>query len=124
MIAEDNADVPIVKAGVEKLKTRPNVIVIGTYIDFLILLVAVTPENQSIYFCKQTCGRSSGKRYYSIGKNKRNDKKKFILFGCIRNTVTGYDTTSCFFGMGKLKTMELLINPHKHFEKNQCVYLY
>lgn len=62
MIAEDGADVPIVKAGVEQLKTRPNVIVNGTYTDLLILLVAVTPENQSIYSCKQTCGRSSGKK--------------------------------------------------------------
>lgn len=119
MIAEDDADVPIVKAGVEKLKTRPNVIVIGTYTDFLILLVAVTPENQSIYFCKQTCG----KRYYSIGKNKRNDKKKFILFGCIRNTVTGYDTTSCFFGMGKLKTKELLIPTNILKKINVYIYI-
>lgn len=107
LIAEEDADVPIVKTGIEQLKTRSNVIVVGTDTDLLVLLVALVPDNQSIYFCKQNTGKAPTKVYYSIAKliHKLDNKRKLLLFAY---AITGCDTTSCFFGLGKNKAMEMI----------------
>lgn len=109
IIAEDDADISIVMTSIEELKTRKSVVVYGTDTDLLMLLVAIAPENQTIYFCKQITGRLHGKVYYDISNiiHKVNDKRKLMMFAY---AITGCDTTSAFFGVGKLKAMEIVQN--------------
>lgn len=107
LIAEDDADVPIVETAFDQLKTRTNVIVVGSDTDLLVLLVALAPNNEQIYFCKQKSGKSTTKVYYNINQliQKFNGKQKLLLFAY---AITGCDTTSSLFGLGKNKAMETI----------------
>ena len=107
LTAEDDADVDIVNIALEKLKESSKVVVVGSDTDLLTLLVALAPENKEIYFCKHKGGNNPDKQYYNIDLliKQHSDIRKILLF---THAMTGCDTTSCFYGLGKIKAVEIV----------------
>ncbi|GBO42939.1 hypothetical protein AVEN_161315-1 [Araneus ventricosus] len=54
--AEEDADVDIVMTAINKINTRSNVMVVGSYTDLSVLLIALSPGQKNIYFCKEKNG--------------------------------------------------------------------
>ncbi|GBM67300.1 hypothetical protein AVEN_37080-1 [Araneus ventricosus] len=106
--ATDDGDVHIVKTAVETYeKIKNQVVVIGQDVDLLVLLNALTPDHMDILMLKEGKGKVKD-RFYS-SKDLRNSNlgiecKKSIHF---LHAISGCDTTSGFYGKGKLQAMQL-----------------
>ncbi|GBO24157.1 hypothetical protein AVEN_133959-1 [Araneus ventricosus] len=102
-LAKDNADVHIVKTAIQTYeKIKKQAVVIGQNVDVLALLNALTPDYMDILMLKEGKGKIKD-RFYS-SKDLRNSNlviecKKSILF---LHAISGCDTTSVFYGKGKL----------------------
>ncbi|CAH2009827.1 unnamed protein product [Acanthoscelides obtectus] len=106
--AKEDADVEIVRTA---LKThnelfrhgKSQVIVVGSDVDLLILLIGLTPTSESMYYYKMGQGGKANQLY-----DTRDHKhlQPFLLFA---HAFAGCDTTSCFFGKGKMKLVKLLL---------------
>lgn len=105
--ADDDADTEVVNAGIKALESFSKSIVVGNDTDILILLIALAPENKAIYFRKDVGGRNPSSICYDIVKLKSVYKNvvRLMLFA---HAVSGCDTTSYFFGVGKIKAVELI----------------
>ncbi|GBO20682.1 hypothetical protein AVEN_89753-1 [Araneus ventricosus] len=104
----DDADVHIVKTAIETYeKIKEQVVVIGQDVDLLVLPTALTPDYMDILMLKEGKGKVKD-RFYS-SKDLRNSNlviecKKSILF---LPAISGCDTTSGFYGKGKLQAVQL-----------------
>lgn len=107
VIAKEDADLDIVRKGLDLLNNNSSVVVVGSDTDLLVLLVALSPENGNVYFSKIKGGKSPSSVCYSINKlvNIYKENRTLLLFA---HAMTGCDTTSSFFGLGKVKAVELL----------------
>lgn len=105
--AEEDADVDIVKVAIEKLNQFSKVVVVGSDTDLLVLLVALTPEKANMFFCKPKGGKDPAKVFYNVKTliEEQHDIRRALLFA---HAVSGCDTTSCFYGLGKVKSVEML----------------
>ncbi|GBN59446.1 hypothetical protein AVEN_171835-1 [Araneus ventricosus] len=109
-VATDDADVHIVKTGIEtNEKIKKQVVVIGQDVDILVLLTALTPTYTDILMLKE--GKGKVKDRFSSSKEMQNSNleiecKKSILFV---HAISGCDTTSRFYRKGKLQAVQLLI---------------
>ncbi|KAJ8880832.1 hypothetical protein PR048_017303 [Dryococelus australis] len=88
-------------AAIEKLNIYSEVVV-GSDMDLIVLLTALAPEKKSIYFCKHTGGERPTTVFYQI----ETIENKLFLF---THVLTGCDTTSCFFGVRKIKAVEIIL---------------
>ncbi|GBM76865.1 hypothetical protein AVEN_3919-1 [Araneus ventricosus] len=105
-IATNDADVHIVKTAIETYeKIKKQVLVIGQ--DVLVLHTALTPDYMGILMLKEGKGKVKD-RFYSCrdlqNSNLVIDCKKSILF---HHAISGSDTTSGFYGKGKLQAVQL-----------------
>ncbi|GBL91823.1 hypothetical protein AVEN_172748-1 [Araneus ventricosus] len=104
--ATDDADVHIVKTAIETYeKIKKEIVVIGQDVDLIVLPAALTPDYMDIPMLKEGKGKVKD-RFYS-SKDLRNSNlviecKKSILF---LHAISGCDTTSGFYGKGKLWRM-------------------
>ena len=101
--SEGDADVDIVQEAIGSSNTNCKVYVVGSDTDLLVLLVSLCPENCNIFFLKHKPGKT--KVCYGVQQliNEFEDTRKLLLFAY---AVTGCDTTSSFFGIGKVKAIE------------------
>ncbi|GBN02737.1 hypothetical protein AVEN_50971-1 [Araneus ventricosus] len=116
--ATDAADVHVVKTGIETYeKIKKQAVVIGQDVDLLVLPTALTPNYMDILMLKEGKGKIKY-RFYS-SKDLRNSNlviecKKSILF---LHAISGCDTTSGFYGKGKLQAMQF-------FNHSKYLYMY
>ena len=104
-LSEEDADRDIVNIALKISEANPNVRIIGSDTYLLILLVALSPENRNIMYHKQNSGKSSSAVIYS-SKKLREEFKEINTLLLFAYAVTGCDTTSSFFGIGKIKAIE------------------
>ncbi|GBO10243.1 hypothetical protein AVEN_88866-1 [Araneus ventricosus] len=121
--ATDDDDVHIVKTAIEIYeKIKKQVVVIGQDVDLLVSPTALTPDYMDILMLKECKGKFKD-RFYS-SKDLRNSKlmiecKKSILF---LHAISGCDTTSGFYGKGKLQAVQLFNhNKYLHMYTNICI---
>ncbi|XP_063235988.1 uncharacterized protein LOC134538524 [Bacillus rossius redtenbacheri] len=109
-ISEGDADIDIVNLAIKKLSTFAEVVVCGSDTDLAVLLTALAPEKRKMYFCKHKGGENPVTVFYDIATltEKFKHTRKLLLF---THALTGCDTTSCFFGVGKNKATEMLKSP-------------
>lgn len=107
MICEADADTDIVKTAIQLNKTASKVVIVGTDTDLLILLIALAPEENSIFFCRDIRGKNPSRTFYNIRHliQLNIDIKESLLFS---HAMTGCDTTSAFYGLGKSKAIDLI----------------
>lgn len=104
--AVDDADVLIVHTALEKYSSNgPAVIVVAEDIDILVLITALTPVDQKIYFMKVEKGHKGEQIFSSTSLDGEPFIRDNILF---LHAVTGTDTTSAFFRKGKKSVVENL----------------
>ncbi|GBN05688.1 hypothetical protein AVEN_107845-1 [Araneus ventricosus] len=110
-VATDDADVHIVKTGIETYeKIKKQVYVIGQDVDIFVLLIALTPIYIDILMLKEDMGKVKDRFYSSKDLQNSNlviectHKKKSIF--CV-HAISGCDTTSGFYGKGKLQAVQL-----------------
>ncbi|GBL82904.1 hypothetical protein AVEN_106416-1 [Araneus ventricosus] len=107
-VATDDAVVHIVKTAIETYeKIKKQVVVIGQDVDLIVLPAALTPDFMDILMLKEGKGKVKDRFYRS--KDLRNSNlviecKKSILF---LHAISGCDTTSGFYGKGKLQAVQL-----------------
>lgn len=77
----------------------------GEDIDLLVLLIALIPEENNIKFLKPGKGKTENQIYYTHKAQKIKGIKRSIL---LLHAISGCDTVSCFFNVGKLKHFKLL----------------
>ncbi|GBM81775.1 hypothetical protein AVEN_106599-1 [Araneus ventricosus] len=100
-VATDDADVHIVKTGIETYeKIKKQVYVIGQDVDILVLLTAITPDYIDVLMLKESKGKVKDRCYSSKDLQNSNiviecTKKKSIL---LVHAISGCDTTSGFYG--------------------------
>ncbi|CAH1993818.1 unnamed protein product [Acanthoscelides obtectus] len=106
--AKEDADVEIVRTAMKTHNElfrhgKSRVIVVGSDVDLLILLIGLTPTSESMYYYKMGQGGKANQLY-----DTRDHKhlQPFLLFAL---AFAGCDTTSCFFGKGKMKLVKLLL---------------
>ncbi|GBN85093.1 hypothetical protein AVEN_149210-1 [Araneus ventricosus] len=114
----DDADIHIVKTAIETYeKVKKQVVGIGQDVDLLVLPTALTPDYMDILMSKEGKGKVKD-RFYS-SKDLRNSNlvikcKKSIPF---LHAISGCDTSSGFYGKGKLQAVEL-------FNRSKYLYMY
>ncbi|GBM11314.1 hypothetical protein AVEN_13553-1 [Araneus ventricosus] len=117
--ATDDADVHIVKTAIEIYeKIKKQVIVIGQDVDLLVLPTALTPDYIDILMLKEGKGKVKDRFYRSKDLQNSNlviECKKSILF---LHAISGWDTTSGFYGKEKLQAMQLF-NHSKYLQDLQ-----
>ncbi|GBN48104.1 hypothetical protein AVEN_204062-1 [Araneus ventricosus] len=91
--ANNDADVLIIETALEKFN-KNTTIVVGEYVDLLIILTARTPTDRIIYFLKPGKAQIETKMYSSQSLTSYPKCQAHILF---LHAITGYDTTSAFF---------------------------
>ncbi|GBO11747.1 hypothetical protein AVEN_218881-1 [Araneus ventricosus] len=117
-VATDDADIHIVKTAIETYeKIKIQVVVISQDVDLLVLLNALTPNYMDILMLKE--GKCKIKDRFYSSKDLRNcnlviEYKKSILF---LHAISGCDTTSRFYGKGKLQAVQL-------FNHSKYLYMY
>ncbi|GBM29368.1 hypothetical protein AVEN_176001-1 [Araneus ventricosus] len=106
--ATDDADVHIVKTAIETYeKIKKQVVAIGQDVDLLVLPTALTPDYMDILLLKEGKGKVKDRFYSSKDLQNSNlviECKKSILF---LHAISGCDTTSGFYGKGKLQAVQL-----------------
>ncbi|GBM95878.1 hypothetical protein AVEN_135371-1 [Araneus ventricosus] len=124
LIATNYADVHIVKTAIETYeKIKKQVLVIGQDIDLLVLLTALTPDDMDILMLKEGKGKVKDRFYSSKDLQNFNlviDCKKSILF---LHAISGCDTTSGFYGKGKLQAVQLF-NSNKYLQDIPEIFSY
>lgn len=92
---------------IQQQRSNCKVVVVGTDTDLIVLLTALAPESTCKYFCKEIGGVVPSTLSHRIASliERFGDRHQLLLF-C--HAMTGCDTTSSFYRMGKLKTIELL----------------
>ncbi|GBO38818.1 hypothetical protein AVEN_274190-1 [Araneus ventricosus] len=106
--ANNDADVLIIETALEKFNTNTT-IVVGEYVDLLIIPTARTPTDRIIYFLKPGKAQIETKMYLSQSFTSYPKCQAHILF---LHAITGYDTTSAFFKRGKTKVLKFFENRH------------
>lgn len=71
-IANDDADTIIVNTAINVSSYHPKIILVGEDIDLLVLLIALTPRENNIYFLKPSSGKV---------------EKKCIVLNLYKNTI-------------------------------------
>ncbi|GBM25929.1 hypothetical protein AVEN_94370-1 [Araneus ventricosus] len=117
-LAIDDADVHIVKTAIETYeKIKKQAVVIGQDVDLLVLPTALTPDYMDILMLKEGKGKIKERFYSSNDLRNSNlviECKKSILF---LHTISGCNTTSGFYGKGKLQAVQL-------FNHSKYLYMY
>lgn len=107
LTANDDADMLIVNTAIEEAERNENVVVVGQDIDLLVLLLGLTPLHKNIFMLKEGQG-SVNKRLYStrslLEGNVVENCRESILF---LHAISGCDTTSAFYGKGKVQSILL-----------------
>lgn len=106
--AVDDADVLIVQTAIVKANETESVVVVGQDVDLLTLIAALTPEEKTVLLLKEAQGNVPRKIYSSQeiqNSNILRNIKESVLFA---HSFSGCDTTSSFYGQGKLKAVSLL----------------
>ncbi|GBM28615.1 hypothetical protein AVEN_72186-1 [Araneus ventricosus] len=88
-------------------KIKKQVVVIGQDLDLLVLPTALTPDYMDILMLKEGKGKVKDRFYSSKDLQNSNlviECKKSILF---LHAISGCDTTSGFYGKGKLQAVQL-----------------
>ncbi|GBM68342.1 hypothetical protein AVEN_138182-1 [Araneus ventricosus] len=113
VITVEDADVDIVMTAINKINTSFNVMVVGSDTDLIVLLIALSPGQKNIYFCKEKSGAIHSTVLYKIETliEKYKNSRQLLLFP---HSLTGCDTTSCFYGIGKMKAMKMLQSPESY----------
>lgn len=99
--AIEDADVMIVEAALLEANNFDSVTITGEDIDLLVLLTALGISKQNVYFQKTGKGKTATVLYSS---NSFKYEAQDILF---LHAISGCDTTSAPFGIGKKKVMQL-----------------
>ncbi|GBN74981.1 hypothetical protein AVEN_203365-1 [Araneus ventricosus] len=101
----------ITKTTIETYEKIKKQVVIGQDVDILVLLTALTPDYIDIFTLKEGKGKVKDRFYSSKDLQNSNlviecthTQKKSILFV---HAISGCDTTSGFYGMGKLQAVQL-----------------
>jgi len=102
--ANDDADTVIVNEAIKRAQNQ-SVVEVGQDIDLLVLLIALTLVENQIIFLKPGNGGNEKKMYSIQDIQKVNGIKRSILF---LHAISGCDTVSCFYSIGKLKHFKLL----------------
>ncbi|GBM25663.1 hypothetical protein AVEN_207444-1 [Araneus ventricosus] len=106
--ATDDADVHIAKTAIETYeKIKKQVVVIDQDVDLLVLPAALTPDYMDILMLKEGKGKVKDSFYSSKDLQNSNlviECKKSIIF---LHAISGCDTTSGFYGKGKLQAVQL-----------------
>ncbi|GBN69822.1 hypothetical protein AVEN_121511-1 [Araneus ventricosus] len=100
--ANNDADVLIIETALEKFNTNTT-IVVGEYVDLLIILTARTPTDRIIYFLEPGKAQIETKMYSSQSLTSYLKCQAYILF---LHAITGCDTTSAFFKRDIILTNE------------------
>lgn len=107
-VAEEDADALIVHTAIEmhsrRQSTHKPIVVVGNDVDLFVLLIGLTPIDETIYFYKITSTGKKQKTLYSTRDHKH--LKPFILFA---HAIVGCDSTSALFGKGKKTVIGLLL---------------
>lgn len=103
--AEDDADVLIVKSAIESFERSKNTIIVGEDVDLLVLLIAKAQSEQEIFFLKPGRGKIESRVYSSKSFDEFKGAKPNIL---LLHAISGCDTTSAMFQIGKKKVVKLL----------------
>lgn len=107
LTAIDDADMLIVQTAIQEAERNQNVVVVGQDIDLLVLLLGLAPLSKNIFMLKESQGTVK-KRVYStrslIGGNVVENCRESILF---LHAISGCDTTSAFYGKGKVQSIQL-----------------
>ncbi|GBO34389.1 hypothetical protein AVEN_207736-1 [Araneus ventricosus] len=106
--ANNDADVLIIETALEKFNTNTT-IVVGEYVDLLIILTARTPTDRIIYFLKPGKAEIETKMYSSQNLTSYPKCQAHISF---LHAITGCDTTSACFKRGKTKVFKLFEKRH------------
>lgn len=103
--AEEDADYDIVNVALQMATENKEVVVVGTDTDLLVMLVALAHPEKKLYFCKPKSGQNN--TMYNVRRlvQDLNDIRDCLPFA---HAMTGCDTTSSFFGLGKLKGIDML----------------
>ncbi|GBM42367.1 hypothetical protein AVEN_129797-1 [Araneus ventricosus] len=106
--ANNDDDVLIIETALENFNINTTIIV-GEYVDLLIILTARTPTDRIIYFLKPGKAEIETKMYSSQSLTLYPKCQTHILF---LHAITGCDTTSACFKRGKTKVFKLFEKRH------------
>lgn len=99
-----DADLTIVKTAIDQSRHN-KVVIVSEDTDVMVLLTALTPNDNEIIFVKPKKGKSAPKVYSSRSLDHCPVMKSNILF---IHAMSGCDTTSAFYRKGKLKLVSLV----------------
>lgn len=106
-VAEEDADALIINTAVEMQSRRQSadkpIVVVGNDVDLFVLLIGLTPIEETIYFYKIISTGKKQKSLYSTKDHK--GLRAFILFA---HALVGCDSTSALFGKGEKSVIKLL----------------
>ncbi|CAH1106702.1 unnamed protein product [Psylliodes chrysocephalus] len=106
--AESVADCLIVNTAIEHsiLGNDSNIVIVAEYIDLLVLLTALAPNSREIFFHKPAKGKQVQQHYSSKSLDYSPCLKEHVL---LLHAISGCDTTSSFYGKGKTKLLDLVL---------------
>lgn len=119
--AVDDADVLIIQTAISEADQHESVVVVGQDVDLLTLITALTPEDKNVLMLKEAQGNIPRKVYSSQEIQQSNvlrNIKESVMFA---HSFSGCDTTSSFYGQGKMKAVSLL-NKYDHFQDIVAVF--
>ncbi|KAK3885207.1 hypothetical protein Pcinc_010551 [Petrolisthes cinctipes] len=119
--AVDDADVLIVQTAILEANQHASVVVVGQDVDLLTLITALTPKEKNVLMLKEAQGNIPRKVYNSQEIRQSNilhNIKESVMFA---HSFSGCDTSSSFYGLGKIKIVSLL-NKYDHVQDIAAVF--
>ncbi|GBM68233.1 hypothetical protein AVEN_268717-1 [Araneus ventricosus] len=105
-VAKVDADTYIVRCGLEKATSHPTVAIIGEDVDLIMILIALAPAENDIYFMKPGKGKVEAKIFST---RKLQKELSFAQTNFLLHAFSGCDTTSAIY-RSKASTVNLFKN--------------
>lgn len=105
--ANDDADTLIIQTAIRKSFESETIVVVGQDVDLLTLSISLTPTEKDIRLLREAQSTIKARNYSSKDLQMSNvlkNSRETVLFA---HAYSGSDTTSAFFGNGKLQTTNL-----------------
>jgi hypothetical protein len=114
--AKEDADHLIVTTVIESLQDYESVVLVGEDTDLLIMLTALAPPSNNIFFLKPGKGKLPNNMYSPRNFQHSEKVKNSLLF---LHAFSGCDTTSSLYRQGKKKFVKLAVQDEKLLEINE-----
>ncbi|KAL7304817.1 hypothetical protein TKK_0003040 [Trichogramma kaykai] len=115
-IAEEDANVLIVKTAIQQMNEKNKTRIVGVHIDLLVILTAKARDMNNIFLYRQSKDNLDA---YSSKSFKYPELNSIVLF---LHAFSGCDTTSALYNQGKIKLLKLFTKSNDLLEDAQKFY--